>query len=125
MTNRLKSYFGSKKRRLSDESNDGDKQKKAKEDNLDLPLNQCDSEGIDSARCASILYECLKSLEKNVNERQLLSTTANDAQIKSTQQLKKVNDAIKLINEKFEELEADRREKEQEMPELKSTLNEH
>lgn len=56
---------------------------------------------------------------------QLLSTTANDAQIKSTQQLKKVNDAIKLINEKFEELEADRREKEQEMSELKSTLNEH
>ena len=56
---------------------------------------------------------------------QLLSTTTNDAQIKSTQQLKKVNDAIKLINEKFEELEADRREKEQEMPELKSTLNEH
>lgn len=56
---------------------------------------------------------------------QLLSTTANDAQIKSTQQLKKVNDAIKLISEKFEELEADRREKEQEMPELKSTLNEH
>ena len=56
---------------------------------------------------------------------QLLSTTANDAQIKSTQQLKKVNDAIKLISEKFEELEADRREKEQGMPELKSTLNEH
>ena len=56
---------------------------------------------------------------------QLLSTTANDAQIKSTQQLKKVNDAIKLISERFEELEADRREKEQEMPELKSTLNEH
>lgn len=56
---------------------------------------------------------------------QLLSTTANDAQIKSTQQLKKVNDAIKLISEKFEELEADRREKEQEMPELKSTLDEH
>ena len=56
---------------------------------------------------------------------QLLSTTTNDAQIKSTQQLKKVNDAIKLISEKFEELEADRREKEQEMPELKSTLNEH
>ena len=56
---------------------------------------------------------------------QLLSTTANDAQIKSTQQLKKVNDAIKLISEKFEELEADRREKEQEVPELKSTLNEH
>ena len=36
----------------------------------------------------------------------------NDAQIKGTQRLKEVNDAIKFINEKFEEFEADRREKE-------------
>ena len=52
-----------KKRDLSDKSNDGDEQKKAKERNLDLSLNQDDadvfSEGIDSPRCASILYDCL------------------------------------------------------------------
>ena len=63
MSNTLKSYFGSKKRDLSDKSNDRDEQKKAKERNLDLSLNQDDadvfSEGIDSPRCASILYDCL------------------------------------------------------------------
>ena len=40
MSNTLKSYFGSKKRDLSDKSNDGDERKKAKESNLDLSLNQ-------------------------------------------------------------------------------------
>ena len=34
-----------------------------------------------------------------------------------------MNDAIKFINEKFEEFEADRREKEREIAELKSTIN--
>ena len=68
MTNTRKSYFGSKKRDNSDKSNDGDERKKAKEGRLDLSLNQdvadVFSEGIDSARCASILYYCLNNLEK-------------------------------------------------------------
>ena len=71
MSNTLKSYFGSKKRDLSNKSNDADERKKAKESNLDLSQNQDDavfSEGIDSPRCASILYECLKNLDKKVNE---------------------------------------------------------
>ena len=34
-----------------------------------------------------------------------------------------MNDAIKFINEKFEECEADRREKEQEIAELKSIIS--
>ena len=44
MSNTLKSYFGSKKRDLSDKSNDGDERKKAKESNLDLSLNQDDTD---------------------------------------------------------------------------------
>ena len=126
MSNTLKSYFGSKKRYLSDKSDDGDERKKAKESNLDLLINQDDavfSEGIDSPRCASILYDCLKNSEKKVNEIHLLSTTTNDAQIKGTQQLKEMNDTTKFINEKFEEFEADRREKEREIAELKGTIN--
>ena len=127
MSNTLMSYSGSKKRDLSDKSNDGDERKKAKESNLDLSLNQDDTdvfaEGIDSPRCVSILYDCLKNLDKKVNEIHLLSTTANDAQIKGTQQLKEVNDPIKFVNEKFEELEVDRKEKEREIAELKSTIN--
>ena len=63
----------------------------------------------------------LKNLDKKVKEIHLLSTTTNDAQIKGTQQLKEVNDAIKFINEKLEEFEADRREKEQKIVVLKST----
>ena len=58
------------------------------------------SEGTDSPRCALILYDCLKNLDKKVNKIHLRS---NDAQIKGTQQLKEVNDVIKFINEKFEE----------------------
>ena len=91
MSNKLKSYFGSTKRDLSGKSNDGDKQKKAKECTLDLSLNQDADvfpEGIDSPRCASILYDCLKNLVKKVNEIHLLSPTTNDAQIKGTQQYK-------------------------------------
>ena len=53
----------------------------------------------------------------------LLSTTMNDVQIKGTQQLKKVNYTINFLNEKFEEVEADKREKEGEIAVLKSTLN--
>ena len=127
MSNTLKSYFVSKKWDLSDKSNDGDQRKKAKESNLDWSLNQDDTdvfaEGIDSPRCASILHDCLKNLDKKVNEIHLLSTTTNHAQIKGTQQLKEVNDAIKFINERFEEFELDRREKEQEIAELKSNIN--
>ena len=111
MSNKLKSYFGSKKRDLSDKSNDGDERKKAKESNLDLSLNQDDAdvfaEGIDSPRCVSILYDCLKNLDKKVNEVHLLSATTNDDQIKGTQQLKEVNDVTKFINEKVGEFEAD------------------
>ena len=127
MSNTLRSYFGSKKKELSDKSNDRDERKKAKESNLDLSLNQDDADafsgGIDSPRCASILYDCLNNLDKKVNEIHLLSTTTNDAQIKGTQQLMEVNGAIKFINENFEEFEADRKKKEQEIAELKSTIN--
>ena len=111
MSRKLKSHFGSKKRDLSDKLNDGDEQKKAKESNLDLSLNQDDTdvfaEGIDSPRCVSILYDCLKKLDKKVNEIHLLSATTNDDQIKGTQQLKEVNDVTKFINEKVEEFEVD------------------
>ena len=69
------------------------------------------------------MYDCLKNLDKKVNEIHLLSTTANDAQIKGTKQLKEVNDPIKFVNEKFEELEVDRKEKEREIAELKSAIN--
>ena len=61
---------------------------KTKKDSLDLSLNQNDAvflEGVDSPRYASTLFVCLKNFHKQVNEKYLLSTTTNDAQIKGTQ----------------------------------------
>ena len=43
--------------------------------------------------------------------------------LKALSNIKEVNDAIKFMNEKFVEFEADRREKEREIAELKSTIN--
>ena len=57
------------------------------------------SESINFPRCASVLYDCLKNLDKKVKEIHLLSITTNDDQIKGTQQRKEVNDAIKFIKE--------------------------
>lgn len=79
-------------------------------------------EDIDSPGSASMLYHCLKNVDKNVNQINLLSTTTSDARIKSTQELKEENDAIRFINKTFEEFEGGRREKEWEIPELKSAM---
>ena len=83
MSNTFKNYFGSKKRDLSDKLTDGDKRKKTKEGSLAVSLNQDDanvfSEGIYSPKCALILYDCLKNVDKKFNKMHLLSTTTNDA----------------------------------------------
>ena len=73
------------------------------------------TEGIESPRCASILYDCLKNLEPNVNDIYKLSSSTKDAQMKDAKQLEDVSEPIKFINEKFEEYEADRKQKENEI----------
>ena len=72
MSNSVNSYFGSMKTDLNDKWNNGDKQKKAKEDSLDLfEITDVFSEDMDSLRCTSILYDFLKNLDKNVKEMHL------------------------------------------------------
>ena len=80
------------------------------------------AEGIEPPRCASILYDCLKNLELKVNEIYELSSSTKDAQIKGAKQLEDVSESIKFINEKFEEYEADRKQKVKEIAELKEDL---
>ena len=69
------------------------------------------TEGIESPCCASIPYDCLKTLESKVNEIYELSSSTKDAQIKDARQLEKVTESIMFINEKFEEYEVDIKEK--------------
>ena len=74
MSSSIKSYFERKKRDLSDKSTNEEERKKPRECSLDLSLSKESSddtdilaEGIESSRCASILYDCLKNLELTVN----------------------------------------------------------
>ena len=71
----------------------------------------------------SLLYDCLKNLDKKVNKVHLLSTIMNDGQIKGIQQLNKVNAVIKFIDKKSEKFGVNRRKKEQEIAELKRTVD--
>ena len=80
------------------------------------------TKGIESPRCASILYDCLKNLESKVNEIYELSSSTKDAQIKGDTQLGDVRESTNFINEKIEEYEADRKQKEKEIAELKEEL---
>ena len=122
MSNTLKSYLGVRR-----ETSVINRMMEMNERKLDLSLNQDDpdlfSEDINSPTCTSISYDCLKNLDKKVHEMHLLLTIKNDTQIKGSQHLKGANDAIKFINEKFEGFKVDRREKEREIVELKSTMN--
>ena len=104
-----------------------EERKKATESNSDLSLSKETSDdidvftgGIESPGCASIFYDCLKTLELKVNEK--LSSSTKDAQVKGAKQLEVVSESIKFINEKFEEYEADLKQKEKEIAELKEDL---
>ena len=80
------------------------------------------SEGIESPRFASILYDCLKSLDSKVNEIYVIYSSTRDVQIKGAEQLEDVSETIKFTNGKFEEYEADRKQKEKEIAKSKEDL---
>ena len=105
MSSSIKSYFERKKRDLSDKSTNEEERKKGRESSLDLSLSKETSdstdvfaEGIESPRCASILYDCLKNLELKFNEIFELSSSTKDAQIKDAKQLDDISESIKFIN---------------------------
>ena len=101
--------------------------KKPRESSLDLCEETGDdtnvfSEGIESPRFASILYDCLKSLDSKVNEIYVIYSSTRDVQIKGAEQLEDVSETIKFTNGKFEEYEADRKQKEKEIAKSKEDL---
>ena len=129
MSNSIKSYFERKERDSNNKSSNEEDRKKARDSSLGLSLRKETSddtdvftEGIEFPRCASILYDCLKNLESKINEFYKLSSATKDAQIKGARQLEDVSESIKFINEKFDEYEADQKEKEKEIAELKEDL---
>ena len=76
-------------------------------------------EWIEAPCCASILYSCLQNLEEKVNKIFEVSSSTKEAHIKSARHMEEVNESIKFINEKSEEMEADRKEKQRQISEIK------
>ena len=113
MSTTIKSFFDRQKRDLSDKSNEDDKRKKVRETSWNISLSKDDTdifeEEIESSRCTGILYSSLQNLEKRVNEIFELSSSTKETQIKGARHMEEVNESIKFINEKFEEMEADRK----------------
>ena len=130
MSSSIKSYFDRKKGDSSYKSTNKEERKKARKSSLGLSLNKETSDDtdvftkrIESLRCAITLYDCLKHLESKVNEIYELFSSTKDTHIKGAKQLEDVKESIKFINEKFEEYEADWKQKEKEIEtELKENL---
>ena len=120
MSTTIKSFFDRQKRNLSDKSNEDNERKKVREreSSLSVSLSKYDRH----------FTELLAKFgEKKVNEIFELSFSTKEAQIKAVRHMEEVNESTKFINDKSEEMEADRKEKERQISELKNevkTLNE-
>ena len=68
-------------------------------------------EGLESADCKAILFNCLKKLEVKVKQIFGLPDTTNESQIKGEQQLKCLTELVEFISSRFDEYEADRKKK--------------
>ena len=109
----IKSFSDKQKRNLSDKSNEGDERKKVRESSFNVSFSKDDTdifeEEVESQRCAGILYSCLQNLEKQLNKILELSTLRKEAHIKDARHMEEVNESIKFLNKKFDEMEADRK----------------
>ena len=113
-------FFERKKRELS--SNNSTEQeaslKKTREENPDDSTRLATdvfSQGLKSAECVKILFNCLQNLETEMKIVKEISLAAKDWQIKGTAQLNDMNKAINFINEKFEDFEKTLKQKEDEI----------
>ena len=61
-------------------------------------------------------------MEKKVNKIFELSSSTKEAQINGARHMEEVNESTKFFNEKFEEMERDRKEKERQILDLKSNV---
>ena len=110
----IKSFFERKKRELSNKSDDGDNTKKAREqssleESIDADYTgDIFTEGLKSEDCVAILYNCMKNIESKMKELITNSQDMKERQIKGERQL---NELTNSINEKFEELEKDKKRK--------------
>ena len=111
------SKFFDKKRDLSDQSHDGDKPKRLREESSasssspDSPFDVF-QENLKSPNCMKILLNCFINLDKQIKELYILAQSNNEKHIKGERQLLDLTKSINFMAQKFDDYEKDRAEKE-------------
>ena len=108
--NQISQNFGKnpKKRDLSDGSKTGDNDsKKPREGSSGSYTDEVDifEEGIESADCQKVLFNCLKKLEEKMNDLYLLANSNKEMQIKGDKQLIDLTSLVEFLTSKLDELE--------------------
>ena len=116
--NQISQYFGKnpKKRYLSDDSKTGDDDsKKPQEGSSGSYAEETDifEEGVESADCRKVLFNCLKNLEQKMNDLYMPANSNKEMQVKGDKHLIELTFSVEFLTSKFDELEKERKEKDE------------
>ena len=114
--NQISQYFGKnpKKRDLSDDAKTGDNDfKKPREGSSGNYTEETDvfEEGIESVDCQKVLFNCLKNLERKMNDLYMVGNSNREIQIKVDKQLIELTSSVEFLTSNFDELEKERKKK--------------
>ena len=101
---------------MSDGSKTGDDDsKKPREGSSGSYTDEFDifEEGVESVDCREVLFNCLKKLEQKMNDLYLLANSNKEMQIKGDKQLIDLTSSVDFLTSKFDELERERKEKDE------------
>ena len=113
----IANYFksgSSKKHDLSDQSNDGEDYKKARQDSLSdsFALNSTALEIFLMGAYCHLNEKCLRSFEQKMNEMIAMVKITQESQFKGELQINKLQESINFISAKFNEYEKCKKQKE-------------
>ena len=115
-------YFSSSK---EDNSKEDTGAKKAKEATSSSSYRDNDvfEEGLDSSKCGSILFNCLKNLDSKINEIFANTNTLKENQIKGEKQLTDLTETVNFLSERFHEFDVDRKLSEEVIESLRGQVS--
>ena len=101
---------------MSDDSKTGgNDSKKPREGSSGSYTKETDvfEEGVESADCRKVLFNCLKNLEQKMNDLYVLANSNKEMQIKGDKQLTELTSSVEFLTSKFDELKKERKEKDE------------
>ena len=70
-------------------------------------------DGVESADFQKVVFNCLKNLEEKMNDLYMLANSNKEMQIKGDKQLIDLTSSVEFLTFKFDELERERKEKDE------------